>query len=255
MVDRQFGRLLDALDENDCWDDTMVVVTSDHGYFLGDHGWIGKNDPPVYDVLANTPLFVWHPDSPRMGERVASVTSAVDLYATVLEAMDVDVPADTHSRSLLPLLGDDGVDHRDWALYGYWGSTVNVTDGTYTYHHPNRGNEPPHNHSTMMVNPHGWFVPPEVQADAESGRFLPYTDAPVWRYTPAAYDQPEAHLVVSVQHDEPLLYDTGADPRQTENLIDREPDRHERMRDLLVDAMHHLQAPATEFRQLGVGDE
>jgi hypothetical protein len=36
-----------------------------------------------------------------------------------------------------------------------------------------------------MVNPYGWFVPPKVQEDATSGTYLPYTDAPVWRYAPA----------------------------------------------------------------------
>lgn len=119
MVDEQFGTVLDRLDENDLWDETVVIVTSDHGYFLGDHGWVGKNDPPVYDVLARTPLMIWHPDSPRMGERLSPLTSAVDLYATMLEALDADVPTDTHSRSLLPLLYDDDATHRDWAIYGY----------------------------------------------------------------------------------------------------------------------------------------
>jgi arylsulfatase A-like enzyme len=251
MVDQQFGRVLDVLDEKDLWDDTMVVVTSDHGYFLGDHGWVGKNDPPVYDVLANTPLLVWHPDSPRMGERVDSVTSAVDLYATLLESLGVDVPDWTHSRSLLPLLNDDTDAVRDWAIYGYWGSAMNVTDGRYTDHHPDPGTEPSYNHSTMMVNPYGWFVPPKVQENAEAGQFLPYTDSPVWRYTPGGLDTPEEHLVVSVQQDEPMLFDTREDPRQMNDLADRELNHRDRMRKLLVDAMEHLEAPDAEFHRLG----
>ncbi|MFC4986700.1 sulfatase [Saliphagus infecundisoli] len=253
MVDEQFGRLLDKLDEEGLWNETMVVVTSDHGYFLGDHGWIGKNDPPVYDVLARTPLMVWHPDSDREGEHVDALTSAVDLYPTILEGLGINAPEWTHGHSHLPVTLGEHDDHRDWALYGYWGATMNVTDGQYTYHHPNRGAEPPLNHSTSMVNPYGWFVPPEVQQEATAGEFLPYTDAPVWRYAPSNQDGPEEHLKVSVQHDEPLLYDTEMDRRQETNIADTDAEKQSEMLNLLVDAMESLEAPQTEFDRLELG--
>lgn len=252
MVDEQFGMLLETLDEESLWDETMVIVTSDHGFFLGDHGWIGKNDPPVYDVLARTPLMIWHPDSGRIGERVEALTAAVDLYPTILEALDIEVSSWTHGRSHLPLICGDRDDHRDWALYGYWGATMNVTDGRYTYHHPNAGAGPPYNHSTMMVNPYGWFVPPKVKEDATADTYLPYTDAPVWRYAPSNQSGPEEHLKVSVQHDDRLLYDTKTDPRQTDNLAETEPETRERMKDLLADAMQELEAPETEFDRLNL---
>jgi len=252
MVDEQFGTVLDRLDAEGLWNETMVVVTSDHGYFLGDHGWVGKNDPPVYDVLARTPLMIWHPDSSRSGEHVDALTSAVDLYPTILETLDLDVPEWTHGRSHLPVALGDADEHRDWALYGYWGATMNVTDGQYTYHYPNQGDQPPVSHSTMMVNPYGWFVPPKVQEDATSGSFLPYTDAPVWRYTPSNQSGPEEHLKVSVQHDDALLYDTKADPRQYTNLADSAPEKRKEMEALLVEAMEALEAPATEYDRLSL---
>jgi arylsulfatase A-like enzyme len=255
MVDEQFGKLLDRLDEEGLWDETMVVVTSDHGYFLGDHGWVGKNDPPVYDVLARTPLMIWHPESSRRGEHVGALTSAVDLYPTILEALGIEAPANTHGRSHLPVTLGDADHHRDWALYGYWGATMNVTDGQYTYHHPNRGAEPPLNHSTMMVNPYGWFVPPKVQEDATAGSYLPYTDAPVWRYAPSNQSGPEEHLKVSVQHDDPLLYDTDRDRRQDSNLATSATETREEMEALLVEAMETLEAPETEFERLGLRSE
>ena len=250
MVDDQFGRILNKLDDNNLWGETMVIVTSDHGYFLGDHGWIGKNDPPVYDVLANTPLMIWHPDSQRVGKRVDGVSAAVDLYATVLEALDLEIPVNTHSESLLPLLKNEVNEHREWALYGYWGATINLTDGQYTYHYPDTGDKPPRNHSTMMVNPYSWFVPPKVQEDAESGLFLPYTDAPVWRYTPANQRGPEEHLKVSVQHDDELLYNTDEDPRQINNIASPRSYEHKRMHSLLLEAMDALNAPESEYQRL-----
>jgi len=70
MVDRWFGRVLDAFDREGLWEDTMLVVTANHGHFLGEHGWIGKPyKAPLYNVLAHTPLLIWHPDSGRMGGR------------------------------------------------------------------------------------------------------------------------------------------------------------------------------------------
>jgi len=250
MVDEQFGQVLDTLDDQDLWDETMVIVTSDHGYFLGDHGWVGKNDPPVYDVLARTPLLVWHPDSDREGEHTSALTSAVDLYSTILDALEIDVPEHTHGQSHLPVILGDRNTHRDWALYGYWGATMNVTDGQYTYHHPNYAAEPPRNHSTMMVNPYGWFVPPKTQEDVESGDFLPYTETPVWRYAPSNQSGPEEHLKVSVQHEDPLLYNTETDPGQNENLATKKPKKRHRLQHLLVEAMEALDAPETEFERL-----
>lgn len=242
MVDRWFGNVLDRLDELDAWADTLVIVTTDHGHFLGDHGWMGKPHAPLYNVLAHTPLFIWRPDSPRMGGRIDALTSAVDLYATVLEALGVDPPATVHSRSLLPLLRGERDTHRDWALYGYWGSTVNVTDGRHTYLRPCRDDLPASCYSTMMMNPYGWFTPPKVQHAAEAGRFLPYTDAPVWRYPDKS----------STRHDAPLLFDRHNDPGQTANLAGQGLPDEARLRDLLVEALRQIAAPAEQYQRLGL---
>ena len=193
---------------------------------------------------------IWHPDSDREGEHVDALTSAIDLYPTILEALGIEPPEWTHGRSHLPVTLGERDEHRDWALYGYWGATMNVTDGQYTYHHPNRGGEPPLNHSTSMVNPYGWFVPPKVQQEATAGKFLPYTDAPVWRYAPSNQSGPEEHLKVSVQHDEPLLYDIATDRRQETNIANTDAEKRSEMRDLLVSAMETLEAPDTEFDRL-----
>jgi arylsulfatase A-like enzyme len=241
MVDRWFGRVLDAFDREELWEDTMLVVTADHGHFLGEHGWIGKPyKAPLYDVLAHTPLLIWHPESPRTGDSVTELTAAVDLYATVLDALDVDVESTRHSRSLLPLLDGETSGHREWALYGYWGSSVNVTDGEYTYLHPCDPDSETYCYSSMMMNPYGWFSSPEPQPAAESGDFLPYADVPVWRY-PAESNR---------RHSASLLFDVANDPRQEADLDD--PDQRERMQSLLVDAMESLDAPSEQFDRLGL---
>ncbi|MFB6150740.1 MAG: sulfatase-like hydrolase/transferase [Haloarculaceae archaeon] len=232
MVDRWFGRVLDRLDREDAWDDTVVVVTSDHGEMLGEHGYVMKNYMPVYDALANTPLMIHHPDG--HAGRVDAVTSAVDVYATLLESLGAEVPDATHSRSLLPLVAGDADDHREYALYGYFGADACITDGRYTYFQPGDPDATVNVYSTMhMAGKDG---------DAEVAS-LPYTDDAVWRY-PAGTG--------SRQATEPMLFDTDADPEQTENLADDRPGEVERMRGLLADALTDLEAPDEQFDRLGL---
>jgi arylsulfatase A-like enzyme len=230
MVDRWFGRLLDALDRTGAWSDTAVVVTTDHGYMLGDHGHMAKNYMPVYDPVAHTPLFVWHPEA-DVG-RVDALTSAVDVYPTLLEALGVDGPDRTHGRSVLDLVRGEREDHREYALYGYFGADVNVTDGRYTYFHPPTGEEPPLLHSTMRYR--------EPAGEPEAGAFLPYTDEAVWRYP----------VEGRAQSDAPTLYDTQADPGQTENLVGERPAVVDRLRSHLVDGLEALDAPDALFARL-----
>jgi len=246
MVDRHLGRVFDALEREGLYEETTVVLTADHGHYLGEHGWIGKPGAPLYDVLARTPLLVAHPDAEP--GRAGGLTAAVDLYATVLEALDVDPglsgvgDADyRHSRSLLPVVtGDrDAAAHRDWAVYGYWGSTVNVTDGRWTYMHPAGEADAAACFSTTQMNPNRWFTPLVEKTDAEPAT-LPYADAPVWRFPGA----------VSRRNEEPLLFDTERDPGQ-ERPVDDDAE-HERMRGLLDEALEQLQGPPDLHDRLGL---
>ena len=242
MVDRWFGRVLDACDATNAWEDTMIIVTADHGHYLGEHGWIGKPQAPLYDVLANTPLFLWHPRAERMGDSIHELTAAVDLYGTILDALEIADAEHRHSQSLLPLVNGARDGHRDWALYGYWGSSVNITDGRYTYFHPCDETIDATCYSTEMMNPLGWFVPREPKFDAESGQFLPYTDSPVWRFTAPSVSR----------HDAPMLFDTAADPEQREDIAGGNEDAETRLRSLLRDALDSFEAPAEQYDRLSL---
>ncbi|MFB6135614.1 MAG: sulfatase-like hydrolase/transferase [Halobacteriaceae archaeon] len=242
MVDRWFGKVLDELDAQGAWEDTMVVVTSDHGFSLGDHGWIGKVDTPLHDVIANTPLMVYHPDGVR--DRVDELTAAIDVHATLMEAVGAgdDLAEDTHSRSLNPLLTGEAEEHRDWAVFGNWGSGVNVTDGDHVYLHPCDPDVPAYCHSTMQMNARGAFHPPEANPEAEAGQFLPYTDAPVWRYPAPGFNRNE----------EPMLFDRREDPHQEENLAPEADGKQAEMQELLARALRELDAPDHQFTRLGL---
>jgi len=240
MTDRWFGRLLDALDEAELWDDTMVVVTTDHGYALGDHGYLAKNYQPTYDEIARTPLFIHHPDADV--NRISGLTSAVDIYPTLLDAMDIDPPG-THGRSLLPLITGDRSpdDHRDYALYGYFGAGVNITDGQYTYLHP------PSDPDAPLYRYVGNYAGSRYDGDdPEPGEVetaeVPYADLSVWQVPEETF----------FQNEDPLLFDVTEDTQQTDNLVDARPDERDRLRDLTRRALEDLDAPAEQFDRLGL---
>jgi arylsulfatase A-like enzyme len=242
MVDTWLGRLFDVLDERDLWDETVVIVTSDHGFLLGEHGWVGKMSPD-YDLVAQTPLFIWHPDSPVAGETIESLTSAVDLHATILDLLGVDADRGPHSRSLDPLLAGETTTHRDWALYGWWHSDINVTDGEHTYMVPIREDAPLYNYSTMQMSAQSPFTPTEGYESADAGAFLPYTDTPVWRR-----QYPSASIIRDHR-----LYDTEADPTQSNDIVDSSAARS-RLAELLREALDTLEAPSEVYEQYGFGD-
>jgi len=243
MVDRWFGRVLDVLDREEYWDETMVIVTSDHGHYLGDHDYMGKPYAPLFDTLAKTPLMIWHPDANRTGERISALTSAVDIYATIVEGLGGKMPEDVHSQSLLPILRGESQSVREWALYGYWGSSVNVTDGRYTYLHPTDSDTPAGLYSTMVMNRYPQVVyPPEPDPNAEAGSYLPYTDAPVWRTEEATHDR----------HSSPKLFDRKEDPAQMIDLAGENRPEEERLRSLLRRALDELEAPEETYERLSL---
>jgi len=240
MVDEWFGRLRDRLDALDAWSETVVIVTADHGFSLGDHGWLGKADGPLYDTLAHTPLFVWHPAFSEDVDRVEALTSAIDLHPTIAAVLDAGTQG-PHGRSLLPLLAGEETSIREAALYGIWGSDVNVTDGRYTYHRQCEETHPAVVRSTTQSNPRAVFQPPDPPADPTTST-LPYADTPVWRY--------EAPSVS--RQDGTMLFDTDADPAQEHDLRSRAPDQERRLRELLESRLDDLSAPATEFARVDV---
>ena len=69
MCDHYLGKVLDLMDELDLWDDTMLIVNTDHGFLLGEHEWWAKMVQPMYNEIAHVPLLIWDPRSRIQGER------------------------------------------------------------------------------------------------------------------------------------------------------------------------------------------
>lgn len=115
-VDDQLGRLLAWLDDSGQAEDTLVVVTSDHGEQMGEHWLIEKLG--YWDASYAVPLII---RDPRVGPTspVARITEHVDVMPTVLDWMGIDVPVSVDGRSLLPLVATDGAD-TEWRTEAHW---------------------------------------------------------------------------------------------------------------------------------------
>jgi len=118
FVDRQVGRVVDALDALGLADDTVVVYLGDNGYMLGEHGRFEKHC--FYEQAVRVPLLVrWKSRLPA-GRSVADLVELVDLFPTVLDLLHVEAPTGLHGTSLAPLLrGDPGAAGRDVVVSEY----------------------------------------------------------------------------------------------------------------------------------------
>jgi arylsulfatase A-like enzyme len=115
-VDDGVGRLLDRLDESGLAGDTLVVYSSDQGFYLGEHGWYDKRW--MYEESLRTPLLVRWPGVVAPGSVDEHLVQNIDLAPTLLDAAGVPVPQDMHGKSLVPLLA--GAPPRDWRRSIYY---------------------------------------------------------------------------------------------------------------------------------------
>ena len=164
MCDRYLGRVLDLMDELRMWDDTMLIVCTDHGFLLGEHDWWAKNRQPWYQELAHTPLFVWDPRSRIAGERRDALVQMIDLPATLLDYFGAPLPADMQGVPLQATIASDEP-VREAALFGIHGGHVNCTDGKYVYMRApdNPANEPLYEYTLMPQHIRSAFAVDELQ--------------------------------------------------------------------------------------------
>ena len=116
-VDRNVGRVIEYLREKNLLDNTMIVYTSDQGFYMGEHGWFDKRF--MYEESFRTPLLIYCPGG-KQGV-VNEMVQNIDYAPTFLEAAGVKVPSDIQGRSLLPLLqGKKPANWRKSLYYHYY---------------------------------------------------------------------------------------------------------------------------------------
>jgi arylsulfatase A-like enzyme len=243
MCDRSLGRVLDAMDEFDLWNDTMLIVCTDHGLLLGEHGWLGKNVPPFYDETIHTPLFVWDPHSGAAGESRDALVQTIDFGPTPLDHFGVDTTPDMQGRSLRPVVADDRAVRRA-ALFGIHGGHANVTDGRHVYMRAcvTPDNQPLFDYTLMPTSMRGRFGA-EALSMAELVDPLSFTKRmPMLKVPTTSPTNPAAFGS--------QLFDLETDPQQLSPLVDDALEL--RMIRLLVELMRETDAPAEQYVRLGL---
>ena len=132
MCDYYLGMVLDAMDKYDLWKDTMLIVNTDHGFLLGEHGWWGKSVMPYYNEIAHIPFFIWDPRCQKMGERRESLVQTIDIAPTVLRYFGIEPTKDMLGHDLAETIAEDKP-VREYALFGTHGNQMYITDGNYVY--------------------------------------------------------------------------------------------------------------------------
>ena len=118
-VDDNVGRVLDYLDDHSLAENTLVVYTSDQGFYLGEHGWFDKRF--IYDESFKTPLLVKWPHVIKPGISNEQMVQNLDFAQTLLEAAQIEAPKDMQGESLMPLLtSNDAQWSRDAVYYHYY---------------------------------------------------------------------------------------------------------------------------------------
>ena len=118
-VDDNIGRLLDYLDTNNLAENTIVIYTSDQGFYLGEHGWFDKRF--IYDESFKTPLMVRWPNEIKPSSVENEMVQNLDFAQTMLEAAQIEAPKDMQGKSLIPLLkGNKEQWDRDAVYYHYY---------------------------------------------------------------------------------------------------------------------------------------
>ncbi len=243
MCDNYLGKVLDAMDEMNMWEDTMLIVNTDHGFLLGEHDYWAKCSMPFWNEVANMPLFMWDPRTGVKNETRDALVQTIDIAPTVLEYFGIGRPEDMEGVPLRHTIEDDSP-VREAGLFGIHGGQVNVTDGRYVYMRGpvNADNTPLSNYTLMCTHMRGFFGEDEL-ADAELVEPLPFTkNMPV--------------LKTSGQHSKnlhrfgTLLYDLKNDPGQIEPIENAEAE--ERMIRLMVELMKKNDAPLEQFVRLGL---
>lgn len=157
-LDDKIGRLIEALRETGRLEDTVVVYTTDHGEFAGDHGLWWKNS--FYEQASRVPLIISQPGQLPTGKRFGGAVSLVDLVRTMLDFAGSGDPGDLDGDSLLPVMqalgtageADAAARWKDEAICEYYGHATNrphrmIRAGRWKYNYYHR--EPPELHDLV----------------------------------------------------------------------------------------------------------
>ncbi|NNN02373.1 MAG: sulfatase [Acidimicrobiaceae bacterium] len=254
MIDHHLGKVLDALDDEQLWANTAVVLMTDHGHYLGERGGIwGKPGVPVYNEMGHIPLMIAWPGSDAF--EVHSLSTTVDVHATLCEIFDVTPVQRTHGRSLVSTLRAETSGARSHLLTGVWGREVTyVDDDVRLVRAPNATNRPlamySNRWSSMPVHAlaHVRLPRPDRRATID---FMPGSPVPVLRQPYGVGDEVPYWASARSFHGD-VLFDRREDPAEVRDLASGRVERGSVHLEALVEALRALEAPLVQFERLGL---
>jgi len=138
MVDTWVGYLLDTVERLGLTDRTLILQMTDHGHLFGDHGLQGKPAGQLgtlFEPTTRIPLFMRHPDGLGAGQRIQPIVQPVDILPTILDFLDVPIPATVQGHSIWPLVRGEADRIHEYAFSGryplgtMYSYTATVFDG------------------------------------------------------------------------------------------------------------------------------
>ena len=262
MLDKWLGNLWDKMDQYNLWENTMVILTSDHGHSLAEPEKKIKQfakGHPIFEDVGNLPLIIYHPEMEGKKRISSTFSTIVDLRATILHALgaEKDDSAMVDGKSLLPVLSGEEKSIRDYILYGIFGTGCHLTTWDTTYIRGFNSKKPLHWYSSsfsMFMSPSvisslgevlGVNIKYEVAENmvaqlakqVDSGFFIPGVVFPQWKVPiPSAF---LSAMVDSKGQKQNYLFNRKEDPNFQNNLADNEDYKEleqnmiQKMRDIL----------------------
>ncbi|MCG8500017.1 MAG: sulfatase [Firmicutes bacterium] len=256
MTDKWLGKILDVMDQNNMWEDTMVIFMTDHGYMLGEHGFMAKIYMPAYNEVFHIPLMIHYPGDVDTDHRVKALTQNIDILPTVLDYFGISrnrCRNKLHGKSLIPLLKGETESIREYALYGYFGKSVNITDGKYTYFRASvrEDNLPLYLYTAMPTTLCQYYGLNTISdfKKIETGRYLKWTDYPVYKI-PAEIIESQRFNQRSQYNGEHLLFDIEKDYGQHHMIQDEQVEKV--LMEKMKKAVMEYEAPEEQLIRLGL---
>ena len=252
MCDAYLGRLLDYFDQHDLWRDTAIVLSTDHGFLLGEHDWWAKNRMPMFNEIAHLPLLVYHPaHAHRAGQRVGALTHTTDLMPTLLDFHGVEAPATTRGKALRPLL--EGHDKQHGAvLYGMFGAATNITDGRYTYfrYPEDMRKQELYEYTLMPTHLHSFFSAQTLREAALVPPFDFSQNIPLLKIPARRLTDGQVAPMGTYDDCDTALYDLQTDPGQERPIRDELVEAQ--LLDTMTELLHAHDAPAEAYTRIGL---
>jgi arylsulfatase A-like enzyme len=244
MCDLSLGRVLNFMDAHDMWRDTLLIVNTDHGFLLGEHGWWAKSVQPWFNELVHLPMFMWDPRTAGRDARRGALAQTIDIAPTVLKFFGLEPTPDMQGRDLAVVLEEDET-IRSGALFGIHGGHVNVTDGRYVYMRAaaDSTNAPLEEYTLMPTHMRNRFGVGELKKWEPADPFTFTKGVRTMR-------MPTRTVFVNSWQHGTLLFDLETDPRQEHPMIDDEVEL--RLLRLLAQLMRENDAPRSQFERLGI---